>query len=232
MPKLTLLLGRRTVQVYDFAQPAIQVGRGEGMDITIDNPSVSRKHAVIRQDGDRWIVADLGSSNGTFLNGDKIAGGMEVKEGDEIGMGKFSIIFGKALGDVTQSSPVSAPMMGEGHRGTMQIKTHELEQLLSDSSEARKAHVDWEAGGQRGTHTLADTAAVLIGTSNLCDIVVPRGPKFILIVRGEKGTDIRNLSGGWTKMRVKGTATNKTFLKDGDEVECAGLTLKFVDDLG
>lgn len=231
MPKLTLLLGRRTVHVYDIDQPAIQVGRGEGMDITIDNPSVSRQHAVIRQDGDRWIVADLGSSNGTFLNGEKVEGGVEVKEGDEIGMGKFSLLFGKALGEVKADGPLPTTSLGEGHRGTMQIKTHELEQLLSDSSEARKAHLLWESGGQKGKHALSDVASLLVGSSILCDLKVPRGPKHILITRGPKGTDVRNLS-GWTKMKVKGTATKKAFLKDGDVIESAGLKMTFVDDLG
>jgi pSer/pThr/pTyr-binding forkhead associated (FHA) protein len=47
MPKLTLLLGRRTMQVYDLSQAEIVVGRDPEADVIIDNPSVSRRHAVI-----------------------------------------------------------------------------------------------------------------------------------------------------------------------------------------
>lgn len=99
MPKLTLLLGRRTMQAYDFKQASIVVGRDEGADVLIDNPFVSRRHAEIRLGDDGWVVEDLGSSNGTFLKGAKIAGAQSIGLGDEIGFGKFSIIFGKALGE-------------------------------------------------------------------------------------------------------------------------------------
>ena len=97
MPKLTLLLGRRTMQAYDFKQPSIVVGRDEGADVLIDNPSVSRRHAEIRLTDDGWVVEDLGSSNGTFLKGAKIQGAQSIGLGDEIGLGKFSIVFRRVV---------------------------------------------------------------------------------------------------------------------------------------
>ena len=81
MPKLTLLLGRRTMQVYDFKQPSIVIGRDDGVDVLIDNPSVSRRHAEIRLGDDGWVVEDLGSSNGTFIGGTKIQGPQSVEIG-------------------------------------------------------------------------------------------------------------------------------------------------------
>jgi len=78
MPKLTLLLGRRTMQVYDFKQESIIVGREDGADVVIDNPSVSRRHAEIRLGDDGWEVQDLGSSNGTFIRGTKIEGAEKI----------------------------------------------------------------------------------------------------------------------------------------------------------
>ena len=104
MPKLTLLLGRRTMQVYDFKQESIVVGREDGADVVIDNASVSRRHAEIRLGDNGWEVVDLGSSNGTFIRGTKIQGPQTLGLGDEIGFGKFSIVFGKALGEVVGSA--------------------------------------------------------------------------------------------------------------------------------
>ena len=60
MPKITLLLGRKTMQVYDLDQATIRVGREEDMDILIDNPSVSRRQAEIRRESGGWVVEDLG----------------------------------------------------------------------------------------------------------------------------------------------------------------------------
>ena len=51
MPKLTLLLERKPLQVYDLRDPVIRVGRAPGLEIVIDNVSVSRRQTEIRQDG-------------------------------------------------------------------------------------------------------------------------------------------------------------------------------------
>jgi pSer/pThr/pTyr-binding forkhead associated (FHA) protein len=60
------------------------VGRSPDCDITIDSPRVSRKHAVIRTDGDSITVEDAGSSNGTTVNGSKISAQAQVSNGDKI----------------------------------------------------------------------------------------------------------------------------------------------------
>ncbi len=111
MPKLTLLLGRRVMQAYDFKQPSTVVGRDDGADVLIDHPSLSRRHAEISLGDEGWVVEDLGSSNGTFLRGAKIEGAQSIGLGDEIGFGKFSIIFGKALGEGEVPIAKPSPMV-------------------------------------------------------------------------------------------------------------------------
>jgi hypothetical protein len=234
MPKLTLLLGRRVMQVYDFKQPSIIVGRDEGADVLIDNPSVSRRHAEIRLGDDGWVVEDLGSSNGTFVKGAKIDGPQSIGLGDEIGFGKFSIVFGKALeGDVpVKPSPVAAgkPSMS-GYEGTMHINPHEVKELLKDADRKKRAHFVWESGGERGTHYLSETPAVLIGTDELCDLRVPKGPKHhLLLVYDDAACDVRYLA-MFGSMTVRGRATKRARLRDGDIVEAGGVKLTFMDEV-
>ena len=232
MPKFTLLLGRKTMQVYDLDQPAIRIGREEDMDILIDNPSVSRRQAEIRREGEGWVVEDLGSSNGTFLHGQKIDGAQAVVTGDEIGFGKFSMVFDKVVGDepVSASHAPAQPGMA-GFEGTMHIKAHEVKELLKDSERKRRAHVAWESGGQRGTHFLSESPAALIGTDALCDVRVPKAPKHhVLVINSDDGCEVRNLH-NWTKMKVNGSAKNPASLKDGDVVVVGGLKLTFVADI-
>lgn len=239
MPKLTLLLGRRTMQAYDFKQPSIIVGRDDGADVLIDNPSVSRRHAEIRLGDNGWVVEDLGSSNGTFLRGQKIEGAQSIGLGDEIGFGKFSIIFGKALGEgevpVATPSPMEdkpAPPPGMGvAEGTMHINPHEVKELLKEADRKKRAHFIWESGGQRGTHYLSDQPAVLIGTDDLCDLRVPKGPKhhvLLLTIDGE--CEVRYLA-MFGSMTVRGQGTKRARLKNGDVIEASGLTITFMDDV-
>ena len=51
---------------------AFSIGRGSDCDIHEDNPVVSRRHATVFPDGDAWYIRDLGSSNGTYVNGNRI----------------------------------------------------------------------------------------------------------------------------------------------------------------
>jgi len=236
MPKLTLLLGRRTMQVYDFKQESIIVGREDGADVVIDNPSVSRRHAEIRLGDNGWEVQDLGSSNGTFIRGTKIQGAEVLALGDEIGFGKFSIVFGKALGEGEHPPQAAAaakpkpPTMARTE-GTMHINPHEVRELLKESDRKKRAHFNWESGGRSGTHYLSDMPAVLIGTDELCDIQVPKAPKHhILLVHGATGSDVRYL-GAFGSMKVRGRATRRAKLRNGDVVECGGVTLTFMDDV-
>jgi len=236
MPKLTLLLGRRTMQVYDFKQESIVIGRDDGADVLIDNPSVSRRHAEIRLGDDGWVVEDLGSSNGTFIRGTKIQGAQPLGLGDEVGFGKFSIVFGKALGDgehpaPTMTATAKQPSPMATHQGTMHINPHEVRELLKDADRKKRAHFLWESGGRQGTHYLSDAPAVLIGTDDLCDLQVPKAPKHhVLIVHSKSGCDVRYL-GSFGSMTVGGRSTKRAKLKNGDVVESGGLTLTFMDDV-
>ena len=221
------------MQVYDMDQPMIRVGREEEMDIVIDNPSVSRRQAAFRMEGGGWVVEDLGSSNGTFLHGAKIEGPTAVAEGDEVGFGKFSIVFGKVVGDAPVAAATRSAAVSPPADGTMHIQGHEVQALLKDAERKRRSHLTWESGGQRGTHYLSEAPAVLFGTDELCDVKVPAGPKHhILIVNQGEGCEVRNLQTGWgAKMTVGGRATNRATLRDGDVVEAKGLKLTFVADI-
>lgn len=231
MPKLTLVLGRKPMKAFDLDQDSISVGREPGVDIVIDNVSVSREHCELRKDGDGWIVADLGSSNGTYLNGNRIGSGHPIVAGDEIGIGKFSLLFEKELDLAPEAKETASTSDAIDYSGTIQIGAKEVEKLLDASSKKRKAHIAWESGGRQGEHQLEAGFSVLIGTDDLCDIRVPKGPKHhLLFIRTSDGYEVRNLA-MFAKMTVGGRATKKARLKDGDTVEMSGAKLTFADEL-
>ncbi|HKA16484.1 MAG TPA: FHA domain-containing protein [Myxococcota bacterium] len=66
------------------------IGRGRGADIVIAEPTMSRAHAAIGYDGVHFFVQDLGSTNGTRVNGTREQKAM-LRDGDEVQLGKLSI---------------------------------------------------------------------------------------------------------------------------------------------
>ncbi|HEV2776749.1 MAG TPA: FHA domain-containing protein [Solirubrobacteraceae bacterium] len=67
------------------------IGRSSGCDFVISHNSISRRHAMLTRDGDRVIVTDLGSTNGTFVNGRWITQA-EVLPGDKLQLGQLDLV--------------------------------------------------------------------------------------------------------------------------------------------
>jgi pSer/pThr/pTyr-binding forkhead associated (FHA) protein len=66
----------------------VVVGRGRGADVVIAEPTLSRAHAAFGFDGEHFFVQDLGSTNGTMVNGAKERTS-SLKDGDEVQIGKL-----------------------------------------------------------------------------------------------------------------------------------------------
>ena len=69
------------------------IGRSRQCDVMLDDPNVSRTHAEIRPRGGSWVLSDLGSTNGSRLNGRRLEGSEVLKPGDEIELGTSRIRF-------------------------------------------------------------------------------------------------------------------------------------------
>jgi len=69
----------------------VVLGRGEQVQLRIPLPTVSREHCRIRQDNGAILVRDLGSSNGTFINGEKLTGEETLTAGDRLTLGSVTL---------------------------------------------------------------------------------------------------------------------------------------------
>ena len=69
------------------------IGRSRECDVVLSDQNVSRKHAEVRPSGGKWIVKDLGSTNGVKVNGRRITGAQSLKPGDKIEVGTSTIGF-------------------------------------------------------------------------------------------------------------------------------------------
>jgi len=69
------------------------IGRSPDNDIFLDDVTVSRKHAVLSQNGNEFLIEDLGSLNGTFVNRRRIESPARLESGDEVQIGKYRLSF-------------------------------------------------------------------------------------------------------------------------------------------
>jgi hypothetical protein len=78
-------------EIHLEAESAV-IGRMAGSDIEIGDPGASRRHAEIRRQGQGFVVADLGSTNGTLVNGSEITE-HTLQDGDRITIGRTTLEF-------------------------------------------------------------------------------------------------------------------------------------------
>jgi pSer/pThr/pTyr-binding forkhead associated (FHA) protein len=91
LPKVLIKEGPDSGRVYEVAQAAI-LGRLDTSDIPVKDGKASREHAKIYKQGEQFAIVDLNSSNGTFVNGEKITKRI-LKNGDEISIGTVRLLF-------------------------------------------------------------------------------------------------------------------------------------------
>lgn len=86
--QLTMRSGPTPGKTFPLEKQEILLGRDLANDVSISDPEVSRRHARFLMQEDNVIIEDLGSTNGTFLNGQRIASPQQLRAGDVITLGE------------------------------------------------------------------------------------------------------------------------------------------------
>ena len=84
-----LILGQRR---HDMSGGVAVLGRSEQCDIVVDDAGASRRHAEVRRDGEAWLALDLGSTNGLYVNGQRIDR-VVLADGDVLSIGRTQMRF-------------------------------------------------------------------------------------------------------------------------------------------
>ena len=83
-PKLLLIRGPQSGRAFVLGKRTLTLGRDPRNDIVIDHPQVSRRHARLTRQNNAWVIEDLDSTNGTFVNGTRLTEPRALTEGDTI----------------------------------------------------------------------------------------------------------------------------------------------------
>jgi pSer/pThr/pTyr-binding forkhead associated (FHA) protein len=79
-------------ELLDLPGPRSTIGSSEAADLVVADGSVSRVHALLEWLGGSWFVQDLGSRNGTFVNGERVQVRRVMRAGDEIRLGRVRLV--------------------------------------------------------------------------------------------------------------------------------------------
>jgi pSer/pThr/pTyr-binding forkhead associated (FHA) protein len=108
-PRVRLLLNGEPVCEVTFQGAPLRIGRMKENDLVVNNLSVSRFHATLRHDVDGFLLKDLGSENGCWVNGERVAEG-RVRPGDRIVVGKHQLEI--LLDEAGDAAPAEAAPRG------------------------------------------------------------------------------------------------------------------------
>ncbi|HVS32254.1 MAG TPA: SpoIIE family protein phosphatase [Thermoanaerobaculia bacterium] len=127
----------------------VSIGRASECSIPIKDRYLSRKHAEIIADGSRWVLKDLGSANGTYLNGTRVQRDTVLKTGDRIRLGDTEILFETpehntdkflAIADTATSPSISIPIGEIDHPTAEGVDVARLQTLNALARELIEDH--------------------------------------------------------------------------------------------
>jgi len=103
--------GPTTGKIYPLEAPEIIIGRDASNGVAINDAEISRKHAKLSLHGSAYVIQDLGSTNGSFVNGQRITGTQVLNPGDTVSFGENIVLMYEAAQDpnATVISSAQAP---------------------------------------------------------------------------------------------------------------------------
>lgn len=96
-------------KTFSLNAEEISIGRDAVNIIAINDAEVSRKHARMELRGETYVIQDLGSTNGTFINGTRVTGTQELNPGDTVSFGEGIVVVYEVVGDVNATILSSKP---------------------------------------------------------------------------------------------------------------------------
>jgi len=228
MPILTLTFKDNTIGTYRLEKgQSLTIGRKESNDIPIENLAVSGHHAKVDSVGDGYLLTDLQSKNGSFVNKELVQSHW-LKEGDSILVGKHTLIFGYDEGE--EKPAADAGEMDQ----TMIMDTDKYRDMLAQAVPKADAAQAKEKEAVGVLSFLAGDEGEIKLTKKLTKI--GKSPKGFMV--GKTAATISKRPQGYSLSYVEGKAPKvngaavkeMVNLKEFDVIEIGSVKMQFVTE--
>jgi pSer/pThr/pTyr-binding forkhead associated (FHA) protein len=231
MARVIVVFNKKVMKEYPFSKDSMTIGRDEVNEIVIDNLAVSGHHARIDITGDIYILTDLQSTNGTFVNDKKITS-HKLQHKDKITIGKHLLFFAMSKQEQAKAKA------GELEK-TMILDTAQHKELLNKQAEKKAMDVSAQKGkigvisfingSSEGeiqlTKKLTKIGKAETSEMRLGGLFMP--PTAATISRRPNGYAITATTGK-TKVKVNNKVIKESYyLKDFDTVEIGSYKFQF-----
>ncbi|MEW6220777.1 MAG: FHA domain-containing protein [Thermodesulfobacteriota bacterium] len=231
MAEWAVLLNDRVIHTFSIREgESVVFGRGTEATVTIDNTAISRQHARLEMMRGIYLVTDLGSLNGTFVNGQKIGATTPVTEDDTITIGKFRIA-PAGVGTLEAAASISKPMDVEATIFVGGPRTDRTQKSGPATTGIAKHRLTATAGDPQPAALVLDgRTSVKLGKDPSADIRLSgwlvAGTQCYLVLREDKYFLVTQRS--WTATRLNGTSVKGEHrLRKGDVITIGKHALRF-----
>jgi len=240
MAKVILKYEAAVLKEIPLKQGTLTIGRTAANDLPIDNLAVSGHHAKIAYEGDKFVLEDLNSLNGTFVNNQRVRKS-SLKNGDEILIGKHTLVYmdeGGAPPEKVESASERTQPMAKLEE-TMVLDTKKRREML------QKATVVATEGASATTTDRIGTLTVLAGKTDQKEYILTGrlamigksdqatirlkgwfAPQVAAVINRKENGYSLSPSGGDAKINGEKLHTARD-LKESDIIEVAGVKLQF-----
>ena len=219
MAKIIVSLDDNLIKIVPLNKDRMTLGRRPYNDIVVDNLAVSGEHAALQVIGHDYFIEDLNSTNGTYINEQKIKRQI-LKNGDTIEIGKYAIKYVQD-GATSQSAalnPVSASL------NVKDEKLVEEKKPLFEQTKFAEAYVAIKilSGASTGKELPLVKIVTTIGKPGEAVIAITKRPKSYMVAHVE----------GATRPSLNGVSfgIDAVPLKNGDLFELAGTAMQFIQN--
>ncbi len=234
MPTLTLKFKDNVLGEYELGEgKSLTIGRKESNEISIENLAVSGHHAKIDSVGEGFLLTDLQSKNGSFVN-KQLVSSHWLKNGDTIVIGKHSLVFSYGAGEEKPDEAAG------GMDQTMVMDTDKYREMLDQAiktpagdeappvAKQKTGVLSYLAGGEGEVELKKKLTK--IGKNSSSDIVVGglmMGQTALTISQRPNGYSLSFVE-GMTKPKVNGQVIKESvMLKEFDNIEIGSVKMQF-----